>query len=285
MSVHASKIIWSADLPWTDLLKVIDAKILPPEVMIKLDQAFFTAALASPLKSGKPLNQLSLTDFSSLYLIYKLIGKIHELGHPIFIDWKMSEIPSKTDIIGSDLSGFLPSMLNCMAGSLYTTGLFESQDVNKMDGLKRYAETCKYHDIAPCAVTVLTSKDDSPNTGVVFHEFRRRAPQQVLFYARLLVQAGFTDMVCSPQEADLIRENPYFDSLNLNCPGIRLPGSDTRDQKRIMTPRRALELGINRLVIGSDITGDKKQQQEVPDPVERIAANWQRLNTHLEGGN
>jgi hypothetical protein len=84
----------------------------------------------------------------------------------------MSEIPSKAEGITKELSFFLPSMLNCMASSLYTTGIYETNDPKKIDGLKRYADACHKLGIYPCAVTVLTSKDNSPNEGVVFKEFR-----------------------------------------------------------------------------------------------------------------
>ena|GEM_PF-1220920 len=274
-------IIWSADVTPAELQAVISAGVLPTTVGIKLDQQFFASALSSPLKSkdGQPKKPSELTpsDLGDLLYFYRLIGAIQEAGYPIFLDWKMSEIPSKAVGITQELGFFLPSMLNCMAGSLYTTGIYETNDPKQIDGLRQYADACRDLGIDPCAVTVLTSKDDTKNTGVVFREFRRRAAEQVLFYAKLLVKAGFTDMVCSAQEAMIIRKHPELDQLRLNCPGIRLPDTDVRDQKRTMTPAKALRLGVNRLVIGSNLTDGPE-----PDIVERVSKNWQRLVAHIE---
>jgi orotidine-5'-phosphate decarboxylase len=102
-------------------------------------------------------------------------------------------------------------------------------------------------------VTVLTSKTEE----VVEEEFGgRTSVDQVLFYVSLLKDAGFTDVVCSPREVAAIRSDNYFDNLELNTPGIVMPGGDAQDQARTDTPGGAVRAGSTRLVIGRALTGN-----------------------------
>jgi orotidine-5'-phosphate decarboxylase len=141
-------------------------------------------------------------------------------------------------------------MLNCMAGAL-SNGLVMHNDLNMVDGLKRFADACHKAGVRPCAVTVLTSKQ--PN--VVDAEFNGRdSGEQVLFYVDKLLAFGFTDVVCSPEEVALIRSEERFDGLNLNTPGVRRPGSSTDDQARTDTPFGAFKAGSDRIVSGRDLT-------------------------------
>ena len=89
---------------------------------------------------------------------------------------------------------------------------------------------------------------------------------------RVLEKCGFTDVVCSPLEAEAIRQHHDFDRLQLNTPGVRLPGSDARDQARTDTPAGALRFA-DRVVIGSDITDKKKGAPA--ENLARIVANIQ----------
>ncbi len=99
------------------------------------------------------------------------------------------------------------------------------------------------------AVTVLTSMDANSleETGVT------AAPaQQVLRLARLASACGIDGMVCSAQEAATLH-NALPDAL-LVTPGIRPAGAEVGDQKRIATPRAALDAGASMLVVGRPVT-------------------------------
>ena len=271
LSFKPEYLIWSADISPEKLRLVIDANVLPEGMFIKLDQQFFLNALAAPLEGS----ELTLNDIAPIFDLHDLIGAIRSAGLRLFIDWKISEIPTKTEGIVRALTCLKPDMVNCMAGSLYTTGLQEHSDPQKVDGLTRFAKVCIENGIFPCGVTVLTSKD----AGIASEEFSRQVSEQVLFYAKLMMKAGFTDLVCSAREATVIRQYPELNGLELNCPGIRLPDTEARDQNRTMTPREAFRSGVNRLVIGSNLTdGDE------PDIVQRVKRNLERLITHIEGG-
>jgi len=164
------------------------------------------------------------------------IAAVQDRGFKVFADAKIAEIPDKVLEIAKLHLVHRPWMLNVMAG-ICSTGIWAHEDRKKVDGLKRFADLCQITGTRPCAVTVLTSKSED----MVLDEFNGRMPEeQVLFYADLLLEAGFTDMVCSPREARLIRDNEEFDALELNCPGIRLPGSGNDDQARVETPLAAI---------------------------------------------
>ena len=76
----------------------------------------------------------------------------------------------------------------------------------------------------------------------------------VLHYAHLSHQSHFDGVVCSPHEIKLIKENIGSKFLTVT-PGIRPPGVESHDQKRITTPREALALGTDFMVMGRPITG------------------------------
>ena len=271
---NPGKIIWSADVSLSELSAVVNSGVLPEGLIIKLDQQWIIANLiVAPLRSGKKAKDLTLDDLAIMLDSYHLIGAIQD-KYRIFLDWKMSEIPTKVEGITKEFGYLTPLfMLNCMAG-ITSTGLWKHEDKQKIDGLKRFADSCHTLGIHPTAVTVLTSKTGETCQG----EFGKEAQEQVKYYAGLLSKAGFTDLVCSPQEAEFIRSHSEFGGLHLNCPGIRLPDTNHRDQSRVMTPVKALEF-VNRLVIGSNITDGTN-----PDIIERVRANIQRLKDHIEGG-
>lgn len=106
------------------------------------------------------------------------------------------------------------------------------------------------------AITVLTSLDDSDLDAV---GQRGPAGEQALRLALLAQEAGMDGVVCSAHEIERLRAavRPGF---KLVVPGIRPEWAASGDQKRVMTPREAVALGADHLVIGRPITqaGDPK---------------------------
>jgi orotidine-5'-phosphate decarboxylase len=100
------------------------------------------------------------------------------------------------------------------------------------------------------AVTVLTSmgEEELRATGV-----EASARQQVLLLASLAHDNGMDGVVCSAQEAPLLRSTLGAEFL-LVTPGIRPAGSAVGDQTRILTPAQAIRAGADYLVIGRPIT-------------------------------
>lgn len=118
------------------------------------------------------------------------------------------------------------------------------------------------------AVTVLTSNNDADlvEAGYAFSVadlVRRRALQAA--------EVGVGGIVLSPEEVSAMRAL-VGGGLDLVTPGIRPAGTDVGDQKRIMTPRRAIEAGADRLVIGRPIT----QTSDPKSAVENIVLDVQQ---------
>jgi len=100
------------------------------------------------------------------------------------------------------------------------------------------------------AVTVLTSMGPADLAGIGIHE---TPAEMVLRLAALAQESGLDGVVCSAQEAGLLRQQRGTDFC-LVTPGIRPATAAADDQTRIMTPRAALEAGSSYLVIGRPIT-------------------------------
>ena len=239
----SSTIIWSADVPKEDIEAVIKAEALPRGTVIKLDRLFFER------------NDKSFIHFCE------------NEGYPVFVDAKIIEIPIKVIEIAKVYLEYKPFMLNVMAGACSNARWTNDEEKN-LDCLKQFANLCHAAGTRSCAVTVLTSK----STQLVDQEFGVKPLAQVIKYARFAHHAGITDLVCSPNEVAEIMKF-YDDEFWLNTPGVRLPDSEKDDQARIMTPKKALEAGANRLVIGRPLTG----KPEDGPIVERIRKNYHRI--------
>jgi orotidine-5'-phosphate decarboxylase len=115
-------------------------------------------------------------------------------------------------------------------------------------------------------VTVLTSLNDISLSEI---GFRCSVEDEVLLLAEFAKNVGITGLVASPQELGILRER--FGSLfTMVVPGIRPAWSDADDQKRIMTPRRAVEAGADYLVIGRPITASKDPKTAVQRIVDEL---------------
>ena len=99
------------------------------------------------------------------------------------------------------------------------------------------------------AVTVLTSYDDSDLHAA---GYRLNVSDLVEARARQAQALGVDGLVSSPEEAAALRKI-VDDRMNLVTPGIRPAGSATGDQKRIMTPARAIAAGADYLVVGRPV--------------------------------
>lgn len=109
-------------------------------------------------------------------------------------------------------------------------------------------------------VTILTSLEMVDLYGIGFHG---TLEENVLRLSRLSHACGLDGIVCSSREISAIRQ-ALGKELSLVVPGIRLTNTVSDDQKRIMTPAEALELGADYLVIGRPIT-------TAPDPLQVLS--------------
>lgn len=180
------------------------------------------------------------------------VARIVETGVPVFLDLKYHDIPNTVAgaVRAAARLGVAIINVHASGGRAMMEAALEAAE--SVAGADRPLIT---------GVTVLTSLDDTDLQSV-----GQAAPvaEQVERLARLAQQSGLDGVVCSPREIAALRAacGPDF---CLIVPGIRPSGSDVGDQKRIMTPREARDLGADILVIGRPIT-------QADDPAAAAAA-------------
>ena len=168
-----------------------------------------------------------------------VVKKLTDRGFDIFLDLKFHDIPNtvaKAIGTAADLGVWMTNV-HASGGS-------------RMMSAARQALDVKGSDMLLIGVTVLTSMDvsDLEEVGV-----QGNASAQVLRLAELAKNSGLDGVVCSAQEAKLLKES-LGQGFKLVTPGIRLADSVADDQRRIVTPADALALGSDYLVIGRPIT-------------------------------
>lgn len=174
-----------------------------------------------------------------------IVKRINELGGRVFVDLKFHDIPNTVAAAGRVMT-----RLNCFMFNVHAAGGREmmSRLVEEVSD-----EAAKTGVEAPLslAVTVLTSisqrelEEEMLISGMEIREL-------VVRWAVMARQSGISGVVCSPQEIAYIRSvcGPNFVIVT---PGIRPAWSEKNDQKRITTPRQALEMGADYMVIGRPI--------------------------------
>jgi len=164
------------------------------------------------------------------------VRRIAELGLPIFLDVKLHDIPNTVAKAVEALARLEPAILTVHA----------SGGREMLTAAKRAAAAST----KVVAVTLLTSLDkaDLDEIGI-----ERSPADQVTRLTRRARDAGLDGIVCSG--AEIAEARAAWPDGFFVVPGIRPAGADLGDQKRVVTPSRALEDGANVLVIGRPITG------------------------------
>ncbi len=173
-----------------------------------------------------------------------IVYQLKELGHRIFLDLKLHDIPNT---VKSAMKGL--ARLQCDLVNVHASGGKEMMQA-ALEGLE--AGTAAGGERPECiAVTQLTStSQEQMNQEQLIHVSLQ---ESVLHYATLTKDAGLDGVVCSVWEAGVIRENLGNSFLTV-CPGIRRPEDHPQDQKRIATPELARCSGVSAIVVGRSIT-------------------------------
>lgn len=214
--------------------------MVDPKVVIALDYDNQADALSfveklDPTQCRLKVGKEMFTHFGPNF-VRELINK----GFDIFLDLKFHDIPNtvaKACVAAAELGVWMVNV-HASGGTKMMRAVVEA--------LKPFGEKRP----KLIAVTVLTSmgQEDLEEQGIMM-----TPEQRVLQLAKLTKRSGFDGIVCSAKEANLLRSELGKDFM-LVTPGIRPAGTDITDQKRVMTPEQALEVGVDYMVIGRPIT-------------------------------
>lgn len=168
-----------------------------------------------------------------------IIKALHDRGFELFLDLKYHDIPTtvaKACAVAADMGVW---MMNVHA----------SGGTRMMEAAKQAVEQSGAGSLL-IAVTVLTSMEETDLQGI---GLSCSPLDQVVRLAKLAQASGLDGVVCSAQEAPVLRKTmgPAF---QLVTPGIRPSEAEAGDQRRVVTPQQALADGVSYMVIGRPIT-------------------------------
>ena len=172
-----------------------------------------------------------------------------EEGFEIFLDLKLHDIPNT---VKKSIKGLISLPIQML--TIHIAG--------GMQMLEYAMEAVKGTGIKVLGVTALTSLSDEDANLI----YQRDAADQVNAMLDLAEESGIDGVVCSPHEIALVSKRKSLLSIT---PGIRLTLSDD-DQKRVMTPKQAIDLGADYLVIGRPITGSEDINKSLNDIYQSI---------------
>ena len=218
-------------------------------IIVAIDETDFTRAskIIDNLDPKKCMVKIGSVSFNSSG--HELIFYAAEKGFEIFLDLKLHDIPNT---VKKSIEGL--AVLPIKLLTIHASG--------GKDMMKAAMEGVSGSDIKVFGVTALTSLSDNDTNEI----YRRSATEQVNAMLDLAESACIDGVVCSPHELELVSKR---ESLLSITPGIRLDESSD-DQKRVMTPKQAIELGADYLVIGRPITESKNIKESLTRIIESL---------------
>ena len=201
-------------------------------------------------------SKLNVVPKFGLQFFYSKNGRkfLENFKKDFWLDLKINDIP-QTALSALDS---LKDLKKCKYITVHANGGLEM-----LKGIKKKAKSIN-KDLKVLAVTILTSLN---NKSLKEIGHTKSVEQLVLKQAGLIKKSGCDGIVCSAQEAKMVRKR--FKKLFIVTPGIRLPGDSANDQSRVMTPNDAFKNKVSGIVMGrSLIKGNIKN-------------NTQRLIDHL----
>jgi orotidine-5'-phosphate decarboxylase len=226
------------------------------------NKIIFVACDTSNLKEIKKIishtktNKLKIIPKFGLQFFYSKHGRkfLENFKSNYFLDIKANDIP-QTALSAIDS---LKDLKKCKYITVHANGGLEM-----LKAIKKKTKIIN-KDLKVLGVTILTSLN-SKSLKEIGHT--KSVEQLVLKQAGLIKKSGCDGIVCSAQEAKLVKKK--YKNLFIVTPGIRLPGDNTNDQSRVMTPNDAFKNNVSGIVMGrSLIKGNIKK-------------NIQRLIDHL----
>ena len=220
----------------------------------------FVACDTSDLKKTKKIikqtqtNKLKIIPKFGLQFFYSKNGRkfLEKFNKDFWLDLKINDIP-QTTLSAVDS---LKDLRKCKYITVHVNGGLEM-----LRAVKKRAILIN-RNLKVLGVTILTSLNNKSLREI---GYTKSVKQLVLKQAGLIKKSGCDGIVCSAEEAKMVRKK--FKKLLIVTPGIRLPGDSTNDQSRVMTPNDAFKNKVSGIVMGrSLIKGNiKKNIQRLID--------------------
>ncbi len=218
-------------------------------IIVAVDEISFIEAskIIDNLDSEKCMVKIGSVAFNSIG--HDIVNYAAKKGFDVFLDLKLHDIPNtvKKSI----------EALNTLPINMLTIHISGGQDM-----MIAAMEAAMGTGIKIFGVTALTSLSDNDTNNI----FQRNASEQVYKMLDLAEEAGIDGVVCSPHELELVKSRKSLLSIT---PGIRMQDLND-DQNRVMTPKEAIDLGANYLVIGRPITKSKNIRKSLNEIYESI---------------
>jgi len=203
------------------------------------DSASKTLAFLDLFQEKKPFVKIGMELFYAEGP--SIVREIKARGHQIFLDLKLHDIPNTVKKAMSVLRDLDVDLCNVHAAGTRAMMAAAVEGLTRPDGTRPKL----------IAVTQLTSTDQIQlEAELLIPHFMDGV---VLHYARNAKSAGLDGVVCSPLEAAKVHSYCGADFLTVT-PGVRFADGDKGDQKRVMTPAQAKEIGSDYIVVGRPIT-------------------------------
>ena len=211
------------------------------------NKLIFVACDASKIKQIKNIitqtkhNKLKIIPKFGLQFFYSKNGRkfLEKFKKDFWLDLKINDIP-QTAFLAIDS---LRDLKSCKYITVHASG-----GLNMLKDVKKYAKKINKN-LKVLGVTILTSLN---NKSLKEIGYNRNVQQLVLKQAQLIKKSGCDGIVCSPQESKMIRKK--IQNILIITPGIRLPGDNSNDQVRVMTPKDAFKSKVSGIVIGRSLT-------------------------------
>jgi len=231
--------------------------------------------LALDVNNFKKAEELvdKLTDYVGVFKIgnqlftaegTKVIKMVQEKGGKVFLDLKFHDIPNTVARAAE-----VVSKLGIYIFDIHTSGGYEMMKAT-VEASKKLSFALGISKPLILGVTLLTSI----NQEILEKEIgiKKRLEEQVVHLAKLAKAAGLDGVVASSWEIKEIRKACGEDFVILT-PGIRPAGKSSDDQKRIMTPREAIKLGADFLVIGRPIRNASNPVESAKEILREMEGN------------
>ena len=211
------------------------------------DKHIFVACDTSDLDKIKKIiiqtnsRKLKIIPKFGLQFFYSKNGRkfLEKFKQDFWLDLKINDIP-QTALSAIDS---LKDLKKCKYITVHVNGGLEM-----LKAIKKKAKKVN-KDLKILGVTILTSLN---NKSLKEIGYTNNLEQLVLKQAALIKKSGCDGIVCSAQEALMVRKR--YKNLLIITPGIRLPGDSSNDQMRIMTPKQAFKNKVSGIVIGRSLT-------------------------------